>query len=814
MRRTVEEVAYSEELAKRLEILNEPEPSSAKVELIKLWLRHQDLLALQNELLDPEVERRYPAGLKRLVEMIQEAEASKQLSLARVTREEPVEITSLAEGARSAFDAKAVRETIQDLMVSSDPERVKRAIRTLSLLRVNPGENADAFVNAYRNVSDGTARAEIIDLFIKAGGNPAVLSALKDLLLMPENQPALERLVNLMVGARTLAEVEEELCVVPLVEALQRGTIPLETRKLVIRELTRIAPAFDKLPEYRERLQVVLINLLQANPKELRVVVSDVFASLGPATKNFLWQELETATHPDVRRLILETLSRHETDEVRREQLARLLVQELDRIVRNVFEEERMQEAILRLGDHGVMSLLSAVKGAEEQKKALYVRTIGLFWERGLSADLSPHVKEDVAAAFAELLDYASEHIKTAILRARIFGDQSLQPSSRNRLVTGLIHSIELFLSNTMVRPTIIERLRESGDIALAPLFGKLRTARFDDERQMILQALSDIIYGIDEADESVRNLIDQITAYILKEYGDKIKPVGRICSSPVVSPKLVQQAVSLFRQKMQSDYHLAPFVLDAFGEMMRRRKDFGASSKLQVARDMASVIDGAKDALAKFNIRSSVHHREFREVAVRVLGNIYLGGQGLAERSSIIRILAANAVKGTMEGCGVNEIENLRQVLSRVVTDPSTPPEDKVEVAMMLRKQPERILQMDYFGDIALSVEGNPELTDLASRIAVLLMEMKVDDPRKKRVVYEILGKLAARRELNTIRDNTGSEIDLRGRIVDALLSGLRAHHMGAREALDTVSRSPHVPAELAQTIANELRRATEVRS
>lgn len=802
------------EIIRRLEVLNEQSPSPARVELVKGWLKRQDPSALQDALLDPEFEERYPEGLRRLVTLLSEIEREQEeKGLVPLTRGEGGGLTTLAEGAKHAFDAEVIKQTIQDLMVSSEPERIKRAVRTLALFGIDARENAEAFLNAYRKVREPETRAEIADLFIASAQNVGVLEALKDLLLADEKQSALERLINIMVSVRSLSEIEEELIVVPLVEALQRGGLSLPTRQLIIRELARIAPVFDKLPEYRERLQVALINLLRANPKELRAPVAEVFANLGTQTRQFLWRELDMASYPEVRRMILESLSLVEEDEAKREQLAELLVNELQSIVRNVFEEERMQEALVRLGDYSVSPLLEALKVTEEQKRVVLVRTVSLFWEKGLQDALSPTSKERVASALRDLLDYGTEHVKVAVLRSKIFSDSTLEESTRENLIGALIRSIELFLSNTMVRPVITERLKEMGALALKPLFEKLKTARFGDEKEMVLQAVSDIIYELEEAELETRQLVDAIAERVLRDFPDRIKLLGRLFSSPVVSSRLVQQAVHILREKMKEDYHLSPFVWDAFGEMMRRRKDFSSASRLSAARDMAGLLESAKEAIKKFNIRSSVLLREFREVAVRVLGNIYLGGRGLKERQSIIRILASHALKGTMDGWGVNEIENLRQTLSRVVNDPSTPDEDKVEVALVLKRQPDKILQMDYFGDICLAVEGNEELTSLASKIALNLLEMRMDDARKRKVVYEILGKIGARKELIGIKDSSGREVHIRARIVDTLLSALRSRHLGAREALEILARSPHLPEDLSVTVASELKRASQVR-
>lgn len=465
-----------------------------------------------------------------------------------------LQVVSVPEDERlDAEDSAAVRMT---LLTGVDPAAKIEALRKLR----------------YAQLAD-TARAQLL---IRALGDeaPAVRAeaarALPDLGFPLELADAIARLATGTEAQRRLAVDHltrrlptaggnERLVIFHVLAGALRSPLDPALRSAIIDGLGNAWEPLDLSDDGIADLVSVMVELLAEDLEgtliPLRRLTRVVARHRPEALRRAALSMADRTGVVEIRRTLLAMAAETAPPESERAELARRIVDAIDRGADLEPSHNWLEVGLISLGADAVDPLLERLAGETDNDVAIYlVRKLD---DLGVHGGLKPAVKNRIYEAFLELFKHAAKHVGVVILEARLAADPQVGQRVRARMASELLDNVHRY---RMAR--ILEEMREAmvriGLPALKPILDLLSSTHNRLQRERASEILGELCLRLSPGEKNLagarRGLKYCEAAINDREWQDKGQLMvawGKIASRPDLDEAEVEHVIEQLRERI-----------------------------------------------------------------------------------------------------------------------------------------------------------------------------------------------------------------------------------------------------------------------
>jgi len=779
-------------------------------ELVVVESEGRKVLALEEEILAEE-------GWRRTAE---------ETSLAEPDREMVPAGPDLRE-ARRLFSADEIARLKLEVLAGRDAESRISALKKLLFAPVGVREKGAICLRALLD-REPTVRTEAIRALESLGFNRDVADAIQSVFEGEARvrKAALRRLGGLLDGLRP---TERQVVLAVILEVFREASLSGPADPL-LDLLHQSADLVGAHPEIASELTRVSVRHLLMEPVRLGGAIRDLLLRLAQVANQQVvekvWEELPTVRDPAPRGLLLGLLVEADRDPGRQEKLCQAVVDELLREDRDELSRQKLGHNLLTLGPAAARALVRRFRQASLPERA---RLVGFLDVLCVDKGLPPREREEVAGLLLEALKLGDRHLRSEVLRTRIWHLPDLPPRVRADLAREL-----LSLLRSGEQPEVADRaaalLESLGTAAARELFDTIRRRPSAPEADIAVRILGRILTQPEAASEVGSRFLDAVFQFLcgrvrqrVSRLGGYAATLGEVAAS-VLKPEQAREAFRL----LTSRFGRAPYHADLVAAIGR----LGASEavtqdqRVEAVHLLGGLVDRPPDEKEEVDLRpvttdkGTVYHlagriefdSEILPAAVQGLEGIARSGRtsdALRERIVEVLLRVWEEVASWRRVWGPRGAEALAGALGRMGTDERATDALRARILKALGGALERISVVRALRDLFAAPSGSAEFDRLCVNIALAMLEQWIEPEIAPEELAAVLAAAAQAAARPGVSSRWVQARRLRERAVQLLFDALRSGETWCREPLEKLRDSPSVPKRMRSEIGDRLRKA-----
>ena len=725
------------------------------------------------------------------------------------------------------FSAEEIRRLKLTAMTGAEVSERVSAIRQLVLSPESPQEKVTLFVNLLSD-TEPRIRSESAAALERLGLNSEVSRAISDLAEGDSQQRLLaaRRLTPLVQNG---SELEVYVVLRSLLQSVSREP-EVPVRAAILRTFAAAGHHVANHPnECREVLRL-LVQQLREYPDVLRNDVDAALVALAghspQSVIDQLWALLQNESELQPRIYLLCFLSQQELPEEIRPPLIEQMAAQLGALPSNDEHAFRLGSLMVAHGELAAQALLETFPQAHRLQHTYFVELLNRI-AAGNESEVSPEVKNEVAALFLRLLHGAERTVRLAVMESELCGDPDLSPETRSRVIQELFANLHDY-HNPRTRDLVETTISKIGLPAVKPLIGIVNASPRQDERDVALGVLGLVFANIEESEEQLEEkafqaieLCTEITEGDSVEFSAiALDALGNICTCPFIPHEKLREISEWLRQslpKAQRPFELLRALGKICGNSTSPTHDRLDTTNLflQLFR---SDLPEVQTKVIEIDLEH-IHHLGKEVVAFTEMIPTLLEGfqsislakeipQSLRER--VIEALLAKwrAVMDYREIWGPGNIHLLLSTLQELGMAETTSPEFRRGIIDAFQEDIEHPQVMAAIGDICFQSPEEPLISEitpaiLQKAIGYWVAREKMD----KADAPTILRSLGQMITVNPLGDDPQQAERIRSRILSLLFDAIRDKVRGMDEVLRFLAESPGIPEAERKEIQDRLR-------